>query len=70
MAELPDEVVREALERSAWDKRRAAQSYRSAVETAHEQGWTHTEIARVVGVSEAAIRLYLKRGKRNKSKRR
>lgn len=62
MPELSREVVLEALQRAAWDKRRAAMEYRAAVEQAHAQGWKHTEIARAVGVSEGAIRLYLKRG--------
>ena len=64
-----DDVVRQALERAAWDKRRAALAYRTAVEVAHRAGWQHTEIARVVGVSEAAIRLYLKRSSAKKTKR-
>jgi DNA-directed RNA polymerase specialized sigma24 family protein len=73
MDKLENEVVRQALERAAWDKRRASMEYRTAVEQAHSQGWKHTEIARVVGVSEAAVRLYLKRSgasKKTSKKRR
>lgn len=51
-----------ALERAAWDKRRAASDYRAAVLMARGQGWAYTDIARVVGVTEGAIRLYIKRG--------
>lgn len=58
---IEDSVVRTALERAAWDKRKAIKEYRAAIEMAHGEGWGPTEIARVVGVTEAAIRLYLKR---------
>ena len=61
MSVVSNDVVRQALERAAWDKRKAIKEYRAAIEMAHGAGWQHTEIARVVGVTEAAIRLYLKR---------
>lgn len=35
--------------------------YGNAVLAAHRDGLTYTEIARIVGVSEAAIRLMIKR---------
>lgn len=54
-------MIRQALQQAAWDKRKAIKEYRAAIEMAHGAGWQHTEIARVVGVSEAAVRLYLKR---------
>lgn len=40
---------------------RSREQYREAVMAAHEAGIPHTEIARVVGVSEAAIRRFVKR---------
>jgi len=32
--------------------------YRQTIKQAKEEGWTNSDIARAVGVSEAAIRLY------------
>jgi DNA-directed RNA polymerase specialized sigma24 family protein len=32
--------------------------YREVLRQAREEGWTNSDIARAVGVSEAAIRLY------------
>lgn len=58
---VPDEVIEAGLQRAAWDKRRAAKEYRTLIEQAHAQGWGHTRIARVCGVSEAAIRNMLRR---------
>jgi predicted transcriptional regulator len=58
---IPDDVIRQALQQAAWDKRRSLHAYRAAIEQAHTQGWQHTEIARACGVTEAAIRNYLKR---------
>jgi len=58
---LPEETVRTTLQTAAWEKRRAIKNYRSAVEMAHEQGWAHTDIARACGVTEAAVRNYLRR---------
>jgi DNA-directed RNA polymerase specialized sigma24 family protein len=37
------------------------EQYRAAIEMALGEGWPYTEIARVVGVTEGAIRLYVKR---------
>jgi len=59
--EVSDEVIRTTLQQAAWDKRKSIQRYRAAIETAHLNGWAHTDIARVCGVSEAAIRNYLRR---------
>jgi len=58
---ISEEMVRTTLQRAAWDKRKAIREYKAAVEMAHQQGWQHTEIARVCGVTEAAIRNYLRR---------
>lgn len=60
---IPDEVIKQALAQAAWDKRKSLTQYRIAIETAHQHGWGHTRIARVCGVSEAAIRNYLRRSK-------
>lgn len=67
---IPDEEIRLALQQAAWDKRKALISYRNAIETAHQQGWGHTDIARACGVTEAAIRNYLRRSKERTSNRR
>ena len=42
--------------RDRWTK-----EYQQALLAARKEGLTYTEIARIVGVSEAAIRLYIKR---------
>ena len=68
--EIPDDVIRQALQQSAWDKRKALKEYRAAIDQAHAQGWGHTEIARVCGVTEAAIRNYLRRSKSKVKERR
>jgi len=60
---IPDEVLRGALQQAAWNKRKAIREYRAAIDAAHDQGWQHTQIARAVGVSEAAIRNYLRRAR-------
>jgi len=66
---IDNAVVRQCLERAAWDKRKASKEYRAAIEMARGEGWGYTEIARVVGVTEAAIRLYIKRSGASKKRR-
>jgi DNA-binding NarL/FixJ family response regulator len=39
----------------------AMQRYHDALVSAREEGWNNSQIARAVGVSEAAIRLYWRR---------
>lgn len=67
---IPDDVVKTALQQAAWDKRKALREYRAAIDLAHEQGWGHTQIARACGVTEAAIRNYLRRRSTYNRKRR
>jgi len=39
----------------------ARERYEQALVKAREEGWSNTQIARALGVSEAAVRLYWKR---------
>lgn len=39
----------------------ARQRYEAALIKARGEGWTNTQIARALGISEAAVRLYWKR---------
>lgn len=43
-------------------------AYREAIELAVENEWTNTRIARTLGVSEAAVRMYRKRHGMNNPK--
>lgn len=55
------DAVRKVLRRAAVERARAIKEYQDAIVMAHNEGWMNTEIARVCGVTEGAIRLYLKR---------
>lgn len=55
------EVTKEQLRKAATKRRQADQHYRELVLAAKTQGWSNTEIARQVSVSEAAIRMYVSR---------
>ena len=54
-------MTRDELEAAVHARRESETRYRMAIELAREEGWTNDEIARVCGVTEAAIRLYRKR---------
>lgn len=55
------EAMVERLHDAMRARKEAAREYRNAIDEAKTQGWTNTDIARAVGVSEAAIRRYWKR---------
>ena len=55
-----DEIT--SLLQSAYKQRKDASGYyHDAIEAAVYAGWSNVKIGRVVGVSEAAIRMYRKR---------
>jgi DNA-directed RNA polymerase specialized sigma24 family protein len=53
--------VKEQLHAAVVARREAEVRYRRMITVARAQGWTNEEIARVCGVTEAAIRMYHKR---------
>lgn len=55
------EEVREDLHAAVRARKVANMRYAEALVKAREQGWNNSQIARAVGVSEAAIRLYWRR---------
>jgi DNA-directed RNA polymerase specialized sigma24 family protein len=54
-------ITKVELEAAVLARRESEARYRMMIETAREEGWTNEEIARVCGVTEAAIRMYRKR---------
>jgi len=54
-------MLKEELEAAVLARSESEARYRMTIELAREEGWTNAEIARVCGVTEAAIRLYRKR---------
>ncbi len=56
-----EEGVKERLIDAVRDRREAETRYREVITIARSQGWTNEEIARLCGVTEAAIRMYHKR---------
>lgn len=54
-------LMRVLLTRAAERRQSAVEDYRTAIRLAREAGWTNSEIARTVGVSEAAIRAFWRR---------
>jgi DNA-directed RNA polymerase specialized sigma24 family protein len=61
--ELTKEDLREAMRA----RQVANLRYRAVLRRARDEGWTNSEIARTVGVSEAAIRLYWVRNPESKN---
>lgn len=53
--------IKEDLEAAVQQRKEAETRYRRMIVVAREHGWTNAEIARVCGVTEAAIRLYHRR---------
>ena len=53
--------VKEQLTDAVQARREAEVRYRRMIMVAREKGWTNEEIARVCGVTEAAIRMYRRR---------
>ena len=53
--------VKEQLTDAVQARREADVRYRRMIMVAREKGWTNEEIARVCGVTEAAIRMYRRR---------
>lgn len=53
--------IKEQLSEAVLARKEAEIRYRRLIMVAREQGWTNAEIARVCGVTEAAIRLYRQR---------
>jgi len=53
--------MKSELEEAVKARRESETRYRMMIELARAEGWTNEEIARVCGVTEAAIRLYRKR---------
>jgi DNA-directed RNA polymerase specialized sigma24 family protein len=58
------ELTRDDLREAMRARKVADERYRQLICLAKERGWSNTEIARAVGLSEAAIRLYWKRSGR------
>jgi len=54
-------MTKEELEAAVLARSESEARYRKAIMMAREEGWTNEEIARVCGVTEAAIRMYRKR---------
>lgn len=53
--------VREDLHAATRARKMADQRYRAALIKAREEGWNNSQIARALGITEAAVRLYWKR---------
>jgi DNA-binding NarL/FixJ family response regulator len=53
--------IREDLHAAVRARKVANLRYQEALIKAREEGWNNTQIARALGVSEAAVRLYWKR---------
>ena len=53
--------VKEQLTEAVRARKEAEMRYRRMITVAREKGWTNEEIARVCGVTEAAIRMYRRR---------
>lgn len=53
--------IKEDLTEALLARQEAEMRYRRMIEVAREHGWTNAEIAKVCGVTEAAIRLYHQR---------
>ena len=53
--------IKEQLYDAVQARREAEVRYRRMIMVARDHGWTNQEIARVCGVTEAAIRMYRKR---------
>lgn len=53
-----DTLTRDDLREAMRARKVADLRYKEAIVRAKEEGWTNSEIARAVGLSEAAIRLY------------
>lgn len=53
-----DTLTRDDLVAAKRARKVADLRYQQIIVKARKEGWTNTEIARAVGVSEAAIRLY------------
>lgn len=54
-------MTREDLRAAMRARKVADLRYRAMLYQAREEGWSNTQIARAVGLSEAAIRLYYRR---------
>jgi DNA-directed RNA polymerase specialized sigma24 family protein len=62
MTIVADEALTKEDLRAAMRARKVANlRYEQLINQAREEGWNNSEIARAVGVSEAAIRLYFAR---------
>jgi DNA-directed RNA polymerase specialized sigma24 family protein len=53
--------IKEQLTEAVQARKEAEARYRRLIMVAREKGWTNEEIARVCGVTEAAIRMYRRR---------
>lgn len=60
-SEQTREAIRTMLHDATAMRKLAKQRYTDALVAARDQGWNNSQIARAVGVSEAAIRLYWRR---------
>jgi DNA-directed RNA polymerase specialized sigma24 family protein len=54
-------VTKEELQAAMRARKVAGERYKQLITLAKAEGWSNSEIARAVGVSEAAIRLYFAR---------
>jgi len=58
-------LTRDILAAARMARDQANEDYWTMVARAQEQGWTNTEIAHVLGINEAAIRMHFKRHPRH-----
>jgi DNA-binding NarL/FixJ family response regulator len=55
------DLTREHLHEANRARMAAKKLYEDALIEAREEGWSNTQIARALGISEAAVRMYWKR---------